>query len=160
MNVAINGFGRIGRAFLRLASYDSSLHIVAINDLGTRENLQYLLQYDTVYGRAPQQALAVFAGAQLLQQKDPAQLPWKDLQIDVVIECTGFFTEFDKAQAHITAGAKRVVISAPGKGEGATVLMGLNDSHTLEEYEVYESLLFSPTYSRTDEVRERFNRKW
>lgn len=135
MNIAINGFGRIGRAFLRLASYDQSMRIVAINDLGTRENLEYLLAYDSVYGKAPQQALDVFAGAQLLQQKDPAQLPWKDLNIDVVVECTGLFTEFEKAQAHIAAGAKRVVISAPGKGapsaalgaSGATVLVGINE---------------------------------
>lgn len=127
MKIAINGFGRIGRAFLRLASYDESLHIVAINDLGTRENLQYLLEYDSVYGRAPARAMEVFAGAQLLQQKDPAQLPWKDLQVDVVVECTGLFTEFEKARAHIAAGARRVVISAPGKGEGETVLMSVNE---------------------------------
>lgn len=127
MNIAVNGFGRIGRAFLRLASYDESLHIVAINDLGTRENLQYLLEYDSVYGRAPARAVEVFMGAQLLQEKDPAQLPWKDLKVDVVVECTGFFTEFEKARAHITAGAKRVVISAPGKGDGDTVLMSVNE---------------------------------
>lgn len=126
MNVAINGFGRIGRAFFRLASFYPDITVVAINDLGTKENLEYLLTYDSVYGRAPQTVIERFRAATLTQEKDPALLPWKDLQIDVVVESTGFFTEFEKAQAHITAGARRVVISAPGKGDGATVLMGVN----------------------------------
>jgi len=126
MNIAINGFGRIGRAFFRLASFYPDMNVVAINDLGTKENLEYLLTYDSVYGRAPQVVLERFRAATLTQEKDPTLLPWKDLQIDVVVESTGFFTEFEKAQAHIQAGAKRVVISAPGKGEGATVLMGVN----------------------------------
>lgn len=106
-----------------------------MNDLGSLENLAYLLKYDTVYGRAPFE-VGVEKGALLIDkkevrffsEKDPANLPWKDLNIDVVVESTGFFTDYEKAQAHITAGAKRVVITAPAKGEsGATVLMGVNE---------------------------------
>lgn len=139
VRVAINGFGRIGRGFFRAAHARSELEIVAVNDLTTPENLAYLLKYDTVYKRAP---FAVKAGENalivdgktipVLAQKDPAALPWKDMNVDVVVESTGFFTEFPKANAHITAGAKRVVISAPAKDgdgsvPGATVLMGLNN---------------------------------
>ncbi|MGH7141233.1 MAG: type I glyceraldehyde-3-phosphate dehydrogenase [Minisyncoccia bacterium] len=132
--IAINGFGRIGRAFAR-RSYGRGIDIVAVNDLGSLENLAYLLKYDTVYKRAPF-SVEVKDGTLLIdgkevrfcQEKDPANLPWKDLEVDVVVESTGFFTEFEKAKAHIEAGAKRVVISAPGKGDGgATVLMGLNE---------------------------------
>lgn len=144
IRVAINGFGRIGRAFVR-RSRGRDIDIVAVNDLGSLENLAYLLKYDTVYKRAPfsvavRQAVAGVDGGGLvidgkdvafLSEKDPANLPWKNLNIDVVIESTGFFTDYEKAQAHITAGAKHVVISAPGKGDeaiGATVLMGLNEA--------------------------------
>src|SRR3989344_2655771 len=134
IRVAINGFGRIGRAFVRRAQ-GRGIEIVAVNDLGAIENLAYLLKHDTVYGRAPftvetSSGNLVIDGKEVkfFSEKDPAQLPWKDLVIDVVVESTGFFTEYDKARAHITAGAKRVVISAPGKGDaGATVLMGLNE---------------------------------
>lgn len=136
IRVAINGFGRIGRAFVR-RSYGRDVEIVAVNDLGSLENLAYLLKYDTVYKRAPFSVETNGAGlvidgkeVKFFSEKDPAQLPWKDLAIDVVVECTGFFTEYEKAQAHITAGARRVVISAPAKGDaalGATVLMGLNE---------------------------------
>ncbi len=135
--VAINGFGRIGRAFLRtvLARGGSELEIVAINDLGDVENLAYLLQYDTVYGTLKEKVAAsegqLTVGSRairVLSQKDPAALPWKELGVDIVLESTGFFTEGEKAKAHLTAGAKRVVISAPGKGgEVATVLLGAND---------------------------------
>lgn len=134
IRVAINGFGRIGRAFAR-RSYGRDIEIIAVNDLGSLENLAYLLKYDTVYGRAPFSVEAkdgnlVVDGKEVkfFSEKDPAQLPWKELAIDVVVESTGFFTEYEKAQAHITAGARRVVISAPAKGEiGATVLMGINE---------------------------------
>lgn len=135
--VAINGLGRIGRAFLRAAQGNSSIEIVAVNDLGSVENLAYLLKYDTVYKRAPftvetKGGALVIAGREVvvLSEKDPTLLPWKDLRVDVVVESTGFFTDYEKAKAHITAGAKRVVISAPAKGDeslGATVLMGLNE---------------------------------
>ena len=126
--VAINGFGRIGRAFVR-RSQGRDIEIVAINDLGSLENLAYLLKYDTVYGRAPfevgyrEQVIGDSKGANTLliggkevkffSEKDPANLPWAELGIDVVVESTGFFTEYEKAQAHIEAGAKGVVISPP-----------------------------------------------
>ncbi len=137
VRVGINGFGRIGRAFARL-SWGRGIEIVAVNDLGSLENLAYLLKYDTVYKRAPFQVEAkdgalLMGGksVKFLQEKDPANLPWKDLGIDVVVESTGFFTDYEKAKAHITAGAKHVVITAPVKndveGLGATVLMGVND---------------------------------
>jgi glyceraldehyde 3-phosphate dehydrogenase len=138
VRVAINGFGRIGRAFVR-QSYDRpEIELVAVNDLGSLENLAYLLKYDTVYKRAPfpveaKDGKLMINGKEVAfcQEKDPAALPWKDLNIDVVIESTGFFTDYEKANAHITAGARRVVISAPVKDEnplGATVLMGLDES--------------------------------
>lgn len=136
IRVAINGFGRIGRAFVR-RSAGRGVEIVAINDLGSIDNLAYLLKHDTVYGKAPFE-VEVKNGAlyidgrevKFLSEKDPAALPWKDLNIDVVVESTGLFTEFEKAKAHLDAGAKRVVITAPTKDEsalGATVLMGINE---------------------------------
>lgn len=138
VRIAINGFGRIGRAFVRQAFARDDIEIVAINDLGSLENLAYLLKYDTVYKRAP---FAVEAkdgmlmlndhGVAFVSEKDPALLPWGTMHIDVVIESTGFFTDYAKAHAHIDAGARRVVISAPVKDEapgGATILMGLDDS--------------------------------
>jgi glyceraldehyde 3-phosphate dehydrogenase len=142
IRVAINGFGRIGRAFVRRA-YGRDIELVAVNDLGSVENLAYLLKYDTVYGRAPfsvearpsagsgQATLIIDGkGVQVLSEKDPAQLPWRALDVDVVVESTGFFTRYEDAEKHVQAGAKHVVISAPGKGDetvGATVLMGLNE---------------------------------
>ena len=138
--VAINGFGRIGRAFVR-AAHDAGeeLEIVAINDLGNIDNLAYLLKYDTVYRRAPFEVSVqdgvITAGKwklKVLAEKDPAALPWAAMNVDVVIESTGLFTDFDKAGVHIKAGAKRVVVSAPSKDgggsvPGATILMGLNN---------------------------------
>ncbi|MEK9180330.1 MAG: type I glyceraldehyde-3-phosphate dehydrogenase [Patescibacteria group bacterium] len=143
--VAINGFGRIGRLFFRAAFDKSSasqarsgFDVVAINDLGDIENLAYLLKYDTVYGRWDKE-VGVKDGhltvdgkdIRCLQVKDPAALPWKELKIDVAVEATGFFESFEKAKAHITAGAKRAVITAPAKDpdgtEGKTVLMGVNE---------------------------------
>ena len=136
IRVAINGFGRIGRAFAR-RSQGRGIEIVAVNDLGSLENLAYLLKYDTVYHRAPfsvetEDGSLVIDGKQVrfLSEKDPANLPWKELAVDVVVESTGFFTDYEKANAHLAAGAKRVVITAPVKGEsplGATVLMGVNE---------------------------------
>lgn len=141
IRVAINGFGRIGRAFAR-RSNGRGIELAAINDLGSLENLAYLLKYDTVYGRAPfpvafqqptansQQPILLIDGKEVMffSEKEPTQLPWGKLGIDVVIESTGFFTDYEKARAHISAGAKRVVITAPAKGDGgATVLMGVNE---------------------------------
>ena len=135
IRVAINGFGRIGRAFVREAYSHPDIELIAVNDLGSIENLAYLLKYDTVYKRAPfpvsvsgNTLVIDNEPVQFLSEKDPAQLPWKDLNIDVVVESTGIFTEYAKAKAHLDAGARRVVVSAPVKDEsplGATILMGL-----------------------------------
>jgi len=142
--VAINGFGRIGRAFMRVAYQHPELEVVAINDLGDAEQFAYLLKYDTVYGRAPfaveakDKALVVNGVTiPLFAEADPSKLPWKDVDVDVVVESTGFFTSFEKAKVHLDAGAKRVVITAPVKDEppagvaGATILVGINDDKFL-----------------------------
>ena len=133
--VAINGFGRIGRGFMRAVQSRAGIEVVAVNDLTSPENLAYLLKYDSVYGRAPFSVSAadkalVVAGKNIpvLSERDPAKLPWKDMNIDIVLESTGFFTDAAKAHAHIDAGAKKVVISAPGKGQGfETILIGANE---------------------------------
>lgn len=143
MKVAINGFGRIGRSFYKIASKNSEIEIVAINDLGDIENLAYLLKYDTVYGRFSSDISIKKEGDKnyiivddkkslFLREKDPVNLLWKELGVDVVVESTGFFAAYEKSYAHILAGAKRVVISAPAKGgsseiTGKTVLMGINE---------------------------------
>jgi glyceraldehyde 3-phosphate dehydrogenase len=141
IRVAINGAGRIGRAFVRAASERKELEIVAINDLGDIENIAYLLKYDSVYGKSKfgveigdHQGHLVFDGKKILffSQKDPLRLPWKELDIDVVVESTGVFTKFELSKVHLEAGAKRVVITAPAKDEPgnnteATILMGVND---------------------------------
>ena len=137
-NIAINGFGRIGRLFLKGALKEPSFNIVAINDLGDVGDLAYLLKYDTVYGRFPgevrvEQGKLIVDGKEItfLQEKDPTKLPWKDLNIDVVVESTGVFESFEKANVHIASGAKRVVITAPAKDEdgplGRTMLLGVNE---------------------------------
>ncbi len=122
MKVAINGFGRVGRAFFKLASRESSIEIVAVNDLSDKANLEYLLKYDSVYGHFA----GTLDGITFLQEKNPINLPWESLRVDVVVESTGFFRKREKAQAHIEAGAKRVVISAPST-DVKTVLMGVNE---------------------------------
>ncbi len=140
VRVAINGFGRIGRAFFRGAWDHSDIEIVAINDLGDIENLVYLLKYDSAYGRSGLDVSVSDSGIKIgekevlfSQEKEPNLLPWGENDIDVVVESTGFFTEYAKAKAHIDAGAKRVVISAPAKGgdieeiKTATILMGINN---------------------------------
>jgi glyceraldehyde 3-phosphate dehydrogenase len=139
--VAINGFGRIGRTFFRMAFDHPDFEVVAVNDLGDIENIAYLMKYDTAYGRAEfdvsyTDSALVINGREVrvLSERDPALLPWKDMDIDIVVESTGFFTSYEKSKTHLTAGAKRVVISAPVKDDpsavgitGATVLMGAND---------------------------------
>ncbi|MBY0472748.1 type I glyceraldehyde-3-phosphate dehydrogenase [Patescibacteria group bacterium] len=140
VKIAINGFGRIGRAFMRVAHERPEFEIVAINDLGDAENLGYLLKYDSVYGRADFSVEAgehslIIDGKQIpvYAEADPAKLPWGKLGVDIVVESTGFFTSFEKAKVHLSAGAKRVVITAPVKDEapegiaGATILVGIND---------------------------------
>ena len=115
MKIAINGFGRIGRVFYKQAVSNPNLEIVAINDLADKDNLLYLLEHDSIYGKfiLPEKIKDI----KFLQEKDPAKLPWKDLGVDVVVESTGFFDSYDKAKAHLDAGAKRVVISAPVKDD-------------------------------------------
>ena len=155
IRVAINGCGRIGRAFVRMASHYDNIQIVAVNDLSDIDNMAYLLQYDSVYKTAPfisevekvsddEQYLVITCPAdganyedekeiriRYLSVKDPALYTWGEMGIDVVVECTGLFTSFDAANVHIEHGARRVVISAPAKGEstvaGETVLMRIND---------------------------------
>ena len=154
IRVAINGFGRIGRAFVRASVHDPEIDIVAINDLGDIENLAYLLRHDSVYrnfvgqvsvekavpGKGTLMPLreasvqgSLVLGAKriaVLSEKDPAKLPWGAMQVDVAVESTGIFDSFEKSRAHIVAGAKRVVITAPVKDEApgsATVLVGVNE---------------------------------
>ena len=140
IRVGINGFGRIGRAFLKLAWDHPEIEVVAVNDLGDVANMAYLLKYDTVYRKWDhdikvdgQNILIDDKKIQVLAVKDPTTLPWKDLNIDVVVESTGLFTTYDKANMHIKAGAKKVVISAPAKmGEdesikGETIVLGINE---------------------------------
>jgi glyceraldehyde 3-phosphate dehydrogenase len=139
IKVAINGFGRIGRAFLKIAWDRPEIEIVAVNDLGDIANMAYLLKYDTVYGKwehdiKVEGEYLIIDGKKIkvLALKDLAQLPWKNLGVDVVVESTGLFTSYEKANAHIVAGAKKVVITAPVKEDsgdikGETVLMGVNE---------------------------------
>src|SRR3989344_3048148 len=132
--LAINGFGRIGRSFFRASFGRQEMEVVAVNDLTSPENLAYLLKYDTVYGRAPfsvktENGALIIGGKTIpvIAEREPANLPWKDMSVDIVIESTGLFTDAGKAKAHIDAGAKQVVITAPAKGEGVeTILVGAN----------------------------------
>jgi glyceraldehyde 3-phosphate dehydrogenase len=134
VTVAINGFGRIGRSFFRAALASSQeLNIVAVNDLTDPTALAHLLKYDSVSGRLPVEVTAgdgfiTVDGKKItvFAERDPGNLPWASLGVDIVIESTGFFTDADKARAHITAGAKKVIISAPASGEDLTVVMGVN----------------------------------
>ena len=135
VRVAINGFGRIGRTFFRAARAEAKgFEIVAINDLTDPKTLANLLKYDSIMGRLGADVevkddVLVVDGKEIkiLAERNPADLPWKDLGVDVVLESTGFFTEGSKAQAHIDAGAKKVIISAPGKNIDGTFVMGVND---------------------------------
>lgn len=140
--VAINGFGRIGRSFFRVAQGREEIEIVAINDLGDLENFAYLLKYDTAQGKSDldihvseDKSKLIVEGREIsfLSVKDPSELPWSDLNVDIALEATGIFASFEKSRAHLEAGARRVVVSAPVKDEpphgitGATVLMGVNE---------------------------------
>ena len=135
MRVAINGFGRIGRLVVRAAlKRNVSLDFVAVNDITDAKTLAHLLTYDSVHGPWPERfeaadgALKIGARTiRVLSEANPAALPWKDLGVDLVLECTGKFTDRDKAAVHLTAGAKRVLVSAPSKGADATFVMGVND---------------------------------
>lgn len=134
IKVAINGFGRIGRLAFRLMEESADYEVVAINDLTDAEQLAYLLKYDTNHGNYRINEITfegdyIIVGGRKVRvyaEKDPAMLPWKDLDIDVVFECTGLFTSDEKAMAHINAGAKKVIISAPAKGNVKTVVYNVN----------------------------------
>ncbi len=134
IKVAINGFGRIGRLAFRLMEEDKDYEVVAINDLTDAEQLAYLLKYDTNHGNYRINEISSEEGyiiignrkVKVYSEKDPAMLPWKDLDIDVVFECTGLFTSEEKAMAHINAGAKKVIISAPAKGDLKTIVYNVN----------------------------------
>src|SRR3989344_6857092 len=140
IKVGINGFGRIGRAFLKVAWDRPEIEIVAVNDLGSLENMVYLLKYDTVYGKWGHEIthdgenLSIDGKkVKYLSERDPSKLPWKDLGVDVAIESTGIFVTYESSKVHLDTGAKRVVVTAPMKDEpqagieGATVLMGVNE---------------------------------
>lgn len=137
IKVAINGFGRIGRLAFRQIVTQTDFDIVAINDLTSAEDLAYLVKYDTVHGSFHEDEIKaegneiVVAGVKRIKvfsETDPANLPWGELGVDLVLECTGKFTQKEDAMKHITAGAKKVLISAPGKGEMKTVVYGVNDN--------------------------------
>ena len=144
VRIAINGFGRIGRNAFKIAFDRNDAEIVAINDLTDAKTLAHLLKYDSNYGTYSHDVSADDQGIivdgkhiRVFAEKDPAALPWGDLGIDVVIESTGFFTDPAAARAHINAGAKRVVISAPAKGEGAkTIVLGVNEDQITYEDEI------------------------
>ena len=145
VRVAINGFGRIGRNILRaIAEADrKDIEIVALNDLGPVETNAHLLRYDSVHGRFPGEVtvkgdtISVGDGAiKVTAERDPSKLPWKDLGIDIALECTGLFTAKEKASAHLTAGAKRVLISAPADGADLTVVFGVNHDKLTKDHKV------------------------
>ncbi|WP_423188617.1 type I glyceraldehyde-3-phosphate dehydrogenase [Alkalibacterium sp. f15] len=134
VKVAINGFGRIGRlALRRILEMDTELEVVAVNDLTSNEDLAYLLKYDTAQGRFPHEVEvkedALIVGGKEIKsfaEKDAKNLPWGDLGIDIVLECTGFYVSKESSQSHVDAGAKRVLISAPAKGDLKTIVYGVN----------------------------------
>lgn len=136
VRVAINGFGRIGRLAFRQMITGTDFDVVAINDLTSAEDLAYYLKYDTNHRRFHEDKISSVDNYLVINnvkkipvyaQKDPSNLPWKELNVDLVLECTGLFTKYDDAMKHIEAGAKKVLISAPGKGEMKTIVYGVND---------------------------------
>jgi glyceraldehyde 3-phosphate dehydrogenase len=150
--VAINGFGRIGRQVFKaiLERYPDEIEVVAVNDLTDNETLAHLLRYDSTYGifegevEATEEMFTVTYGDQTMEiralaEKDPTKLPWGDLNVDIVIESTGRFTDGDKARAHIQAGCKKVIITAPAKGEDITICLGVND----EQYDAEKHAIIS-----------------
>ncbi len=146
VRIAINGFGRIGRNIFRASFNDADIEIVAINDLTDSKTLAYLLKYDSIYGvmgadiHAKEGAILVNKKEiKILSIKEPSKLPWKELNIDIALECTGLFTNGDVARGHIEAGAKKVIISAPAKNEDITICMGVNHY----KYEPFEHNVIS-----------------
>jgi glyceraldehyde 3-phosphate dehydrogenase len=145
VRVAINGFGRIGRNILRaiVESGRQDIEVVAINDLGPVETNAHLLRFDSVHGRFPHQVTVKgdtidcgMGPIKVTAIKDPTQLPWKDLGVDIALECTGIFTSKEKAAAHLTAGAKRVIISAPADGVDMTVVYGVNHDKLTKDHKI------------------------
>src|SRR4051812_12564508 len=135
VKVGINGFGRIGRLALKAGLKNKELDFVAINDLTDSKTLAHLFKHDSTFGNfdgtvEAKEGAIVINGKELKvsAERDPSKLPWKQLGVDIVIESTGHFTDAEKAKAHMTAGAKKVIISAPAKGEDATICMGINDN--------------------------------
>ena len=135
IRIGINGFGRIGRNVLRASLGDPDLHIVAVNDLTDAKTLAYLLKYDSVHGTLQGSVEAkgdqIFVDGKpikVLAIKDPKDLPWKELEVDIVIESTGRFTDREGAGKHLAAGAKHVIISAPAKDPDVTIVLGVNDA--------------------------------
>ncbi|MFI5042672.1 MAG: type I glyceraldehyde-3-phosphate dehydrogenase, partial [Acidimicrobiales bacterium] len=133
IRVGINGFGRIGRNVLRAALGEAELEFVAINDITDAKTLAHLLKYDSVHGTLPQDVKVEGEGltvgtrkVKVLAERDPGKLPWKQLGVDLVLECSGLFTERDKAAKHLDAGAKKVIVSAPAKNADVTLCMGVN----------------------------------
>jgi glyceraldehyde 3-phosphate dehydrogenase len=150
--VAINGFGRIGRQSFKaiLERYADELEVVAVNDLSDNETLAHLLRYDSTYGafegevEATEDRFIVTYGDERMEilalaERDPTQLPWRDLNIDIVLESTGRFTQAEKARAHVEAGAKKVIITAPAKGEDITIVLGVNE----EQYDPERHVIIS-----------------
>lgn len=136
INIAINGFGRIGRLAFRIASSRPDINIVAINDIVPSDNLAYLLKYDSTHGcfdgdiQVREEAIIVNGKPTVvLSERDPEKLPWKELKVDFVIESTGLFTSIETASKHLTAGAQYVIISAPAKGDVPTFVMGVNEKN-------------------------------
>jgi glyceraldehyde 3-phosphate dehydrogenase len=145
IRVGINGFGRIGRNVLRAIAEAgrTDIEVVGINDLGPVETNAHLLRYDSVHGRFPGEvtvkgdSISIGNGAiKVSAERDPSKLPWKDLGVDVALECTGIFTSKDKASAHLTAGAKRVLVSAPADGVDLTVVYGVNHDKLTNDHKV------------------------
>ncbi len=146
IKIAINGFGRIGRITFRNLVKMDNVEVVAINDLTDNKTLAHLLKYDSLHGRfdgevsSDDEFLYVNGSKiQSLEERDPSKLPWKALGVDVVIECTGRFTDSEKANAHIQAGARKVVISAPASGDVITIVLGVNDDQITPDANIYSN---------------------
>lgn len=145
VNVAINGFGRIGRLVLRgiIESGRKDVNVVAINDLGSVEANAHMLQYDSVHGQLPAKVKATKTGInvngkgiKVIAERDPANLPWEKMGVDIALECTGLFTSQEDAGKHLTAGAKRVLVSAPASGADLTVVYGVNDKKLRKSHKI------------------------
>src|SRR5690606_38380839 len=153
IRVAINGFGRIGRNVLRAIAENGrkDIEVVGINDLGPVETNAHLLRYDSVHGRFPGEvtvkgdSISLGNGAiKVTAERDPSKLPWKDLGVDIAFECTGIFTDKEKASMHLTAGAKRVLISAPATGADITVVDGVNHDKLTKDHVIVSNASCTP----------------